>query len=146
MTLPFNPHHGHVLVHAQITGPGGSAPALLALDTGALETVVRPGILATVGIDLALASHFVQAITGSGTVNAPLVTFDKLSALGQDRSNFPVLAHTLPPSAGMDGLRGLDFFRGQTLPIDFRTGQITRASPLGGFAAAEAPPRGPAHC
>ncbi len=36
-----------------------------------------------------------------------------------------VLCHTLPPSATVDGLLGLDFFRGHQLTVDFQTGQIT---------------------
>jgi hypothetical protein len=39
--------------------------------------------------------------------------------------SFPIIAHTLPPSATVDGLLGLDFFRGQQLNIDFRRGEIT---------------------
>jgi hypothetical protein len=38
--------------------------------------------------------------------------------------NFPVLGHTLPPSAGVDGLLGLDFLRGQSLTLDFRSGHL----------------------
>jgi len=41
--------------------------------------------------------------------------------------DFPVLGHTSPPSAGVDGLIGLDFFRDRNLLIDFRAGQITVA-------------------
>jgi hypothetical protein len=49
----------------------------------------------------------------------------RIVALGQERASFPVLAHTLPPSAGIDGLLGLDYLRGQTLTVDFRSGTIT---------------------
>ena len=45
----------------------------------------------------------------------------------RERTEFPVLGHTLPPSAGVDGLLGLDFFRGQSLTLNFRTGQATLA-------------------
>ena len=44
---------------------------------------------------------------------------------GQERVDFAVLGHTLPPSAGVDGLLGLDFLRGQSLTVDFRTGHVT---------------------
>jgi hypothetical protein len=63
--------------------------------------------------------------TGSGVEFVPRLPVDKLHALGKDRVNFPVLSHTLPPSAGVDGLLGVDFFRGQVLNIDFRQGRIT---------------------
>ena len=48
-----------------------------------------------------------------------------IRALGQERTNFPLLGHTLPPSASIDGLLGLDFLRGQVLNIDFRQGTIS---------------------
>jgi hypothetical protein len=48
----------------------------------------------------------------------------RIESLGQSRTNFPVLTHPLPPAAPVDGLLGLDFFRGTELVIDFRNGQI----------------------
>jgi hypothetical protein len=63
--------------------------------------------------------------TGSGVEFVVRITLSKIAALGQERANFPVLCHTLPPSTGVDGLLGLDFFRGQTLLIDFCNGRVT---------------------
>lgn len=63
--------------------------------------------------------------TGSGVAYAPRIPVDKVITLGEERTNFPVLCHTLPPSAGIDGLLGLDFFRGRTLLVDFKAGQVT---------------------
>jgi hypothetical protein len=48
----------------------------------------------------------------------------RLNALGKDRFNLLVTVHNLPHTVTVDGLLGLDFFRGQTLKIDFRTGLI----------------------
>jgi hypothetical protein len=45
--------------------------------------------------------------------------------LGQERQNFTVIAYTLPPTATIDGLLGLDFFRNHVLTIDFQNGEIT---------------------
>jgi hypothetical protein len=36
-----------------------------------------------------------------------------------------VLSHTLPSSATIDGLLGLDFLRGQMLSIDFRQALVS---------------------
>jgi hypothetical protein len=55
----------------------------------------------------------------------PCLPVNRINALGHDRINLSVLAHTLPPSAWVDGLLGLDFFRGLTLTLDFRSRQIT---------------------
>jgi len=61
--------------------------------------------------------------TGS-VVLVPRVTLSHIRALGQERVDFGVLGHTLPPSAGVDGLLGLDFLRGQNLTVDFRAGRV----------------------
>src|SRR5438874_2365008 len=125
MSFPFDPHQGLIIVHAELWGPTSSAILRLALDTGATSTVVNVGLLVAVGYDPALAPDRIQITTGSGVEFVPRVMVNRIMALGQERTGFPVLGHTLPPSAGVDGLLGLDCFRGQSLTLDFRTGQVT---------------------
>ena len=127
MSFPFDAQQGLIIVRAELWGPVGSIVLRLALDTGATGTVVNIGMLVTIGYDPALVPDRIQVTTGSGVEFVPRVTLDKMTALGQERTDFPVLGHTLPPSAGIDGLLGLDFFRGQSLILDFRTGQVTLA-------------------
>ena len=81
--------------------------------------------LATIGYDPSLAPDRVQVTTGSGVEYAPRVSVIRIKAMAQERSNFPVLAHTLPPSASIDGLLGLDYLRRQMLNIDFREGTVS---------------------
>ena len=100
------------MVHAAVDGPSGSAVLQLALDTGATGTMINAGMLVALGYDPALAPERIQVTTGSGVEFVPRLVLDKVVALGQERLHFPVLAHTLPPSAGIDGLLGLDFVRG----------------------------------
>src|SRR3954468_975965 len=125
MSFSFDPRRGLVVVRAELEGPTGSAVLRLALDTGATGTVVSAGMLVALGYDPALTPDRVQITTGSGIEFVPCVTLEKITALGQERTVFPVLGHTLPPSAGVDGLLGLDFFRDQILTLNFRTGQAT---------------------
>ena len=127
MSFPFEPQQGLIIVHAELWGPSGSAVLRLALDTGATGTVVNVGMLVAVGYDPALVPDRIQVTTGSGMEFVPRVILDKIVAVGHERTSFPVLGHTLPPSAGVDGLLGLDFFRGQSLTIDFRDGQVRLA-------------------
>lgn len=127
MSFSFDPGQGLILVRAEMWGPDGSGVLRLALDTGATGTLVNVAILVALGYDPGLASDRVQVTTGSGIEFVPRVILDRVSALGQERQAFPVLAHTLPPSAGVDGLLGLDFFRGQSLTIDFRSGRVALA-------------------
>ena len=81
--------------------------------------------LTTIGYDPSLAPDRVQVTTGSGVEYAPRIAVTRIMAMGQERSDFPVLAHTLPPSASVDGLLGLDFLRKQIVNLDFHKGIIS---------------------
>ena len=125
MSVPFDPQQRLIVVPAELWGPTGSVVLRLALDTGATSTVVNVALLVAVGYDPALIPDRIQITTGSGVEFVPRVNVNKITALGQEQIAFPVLGHTLPPSAGVDGLLGLDFIRGQSLTLDFRTGRVT---------------------
>lgn len=105
-------------------GPSGSVILRLALDTGATVTMVNVGMLVSIGYDPSLVANRIQVTTGSGVEYVPRIVLSKITALGQERVDFPVLCHTLPPSASIDGLLGLDFLRGQRLAMDLLQGQI----------------------
>lgn len=89
--------------------------------------MVNTGMLVALGYDPALIPDRIQVTAGSGVEFAPRVLLDRIMVLGRVSAGFPVLGHTLPSSAGIDGLLGLDFFRGFSLTIDFRTGQFALA-------------------
>ena len=127
MSFPFDPQQGLIIVPAELWGPSGSAVLRLALDTGATGTLVNTGMLVALGYDPALIPDRVQITTGSGIEFVPRILLDRIMVLGEEAVEFPVLGHTLPPSAGIDGLLGLDFFRGRILTIDFRAGQVELA-------------------
>ena len=125
MSSSFVPHQGLVIVQVELSGPSGSAILRLALDTGATSTLVNTGLVVALGYDPALASDRVQVTTGSGVEFVPRIALEKVHALGHEVTDFPVLCHTLPPSANVDGLLGLDFFREKSLTIDFRAGEVS---------------------
>lgn len=125
MSVPFDPSRGLIVVMARLFGPNGQRAIRLALDTGATMTTVRTGTLVRLGYDPAASEQRVSMTTASGVEYVPRVPVDRIDVLGQHRQAFPVVAHTLPPSATVDGLLGLDFFRGIRLTIDFLEGQIT---------------------
>jgi predicted aspartyl protease len=95
------------------------------LDPGATETLVNWEIAVLLGYDPSASPSRKRITTGSGVEFAPEISIDRVEALGMERLRFPVLCHTLPPSAGLDGLLGRDFLRGQRVVLDFRTGVIT---------------------
>jgi predicted aspartyl protease len=125
MSERFDPDRGLVAVEAKLCGPRGERIVRLAVDTGATSTMVNRTALIVVGCDPAVSGDHVQLTTGSGVVRVPRVAVPKFEALGHERSNFPIVAHTLPPSASVDGVLGLDFMRGLCLIVDFRAGRVT---------------------
>jgi predicted aspartyl protease len=127
MSFAFNAADGLVIVSVRVEGPAGHTFAQLALDTGATATLIQTATLVSIGYDPAAASDRVLVTTGSGVEYVPLLPLLRVEALGQARTSFLVVAHTLPPSAAVEGLLGLDFLRGQRLTIDFQIGDITLA-------------------
>ena len=125
MSESFNAKRGLVVVPIEVFGPTGSIVLRCALDTGATRTMISVAMLETVGYDPGQESERVQVTTGSGIEFAPLMKLQRVVALGQERVDLPVLAHTLPPTAGIDGLLGLDFLRDRLLEIDFRKGLLS---------------------
>ena len=125
MSYTFDPDTGLVIVYSEVFGPSGSIVLRLALDTGATGTMINVAPLTTVGYDPSLAPDRVQVTTGSGVEYAPRISVNQINALGKSQSQFPILAHTLPPSASIDGLLGLDFLGGHKLIIDFIEGNIS---------------------
>jgi hypothetical protein len=125
MTYQFNPALPLIVVEAEVVGPTRSHVVRLALDTGARRTVIDPVALTYVGYDLSMIPATSTATTASGTINVRRLQVTRATALGKSSNNFTVISHQLPPSVNIDGLLGLDFFRGQILNIDFHKGEIT---------------------
>lgn len=124
MTFRFNQNDGLIIVEAIVEGPTGKSVLRLALDTGATTTLINTAMLVAIGYDPALSANRIQVTTGSGVEFVPRITLSKITALGLEQQGLSVLSHTLPPSTGVDGLLGLDFFKGNLLKIDFRSGDI----------------------
>lgn len=127
MSFAFNSSQGPIIVEASLSGPTGQADVRLLLDTGATTGLIRSTILVAVGYDPDHSSDRVAVAMGNGVEVVPRLTLNRLSALGRHRLAFPVLAHSLPPVAAIDGLLGLDFLRGSVLTVDFALGIITLA-------------------
>ena len=120
MTYPFDSDRGLIVVQAELYGPSGSIVLRLAVDTGATGTMINAAPLAIAGYDVSLAPDRIEVTTGSGVEYTPRLPVSRIRALGHEQINFPVLAHTLPPSASIDGLPGLDYTRNRVLNVDFR--------------------------
>ena len=93
----------------------GDTIAHLALDTGATGSLVNWDIAVLLGYDPAATRERIRVTTGSSVEFAPQIVVQRVEALGRERTGFPIVCHTLPPSAAVDGVLGLDFFQGTRL-------------------------------
>jgi predicted aspartyl protease len=125
MSVPFNLRLNLIVVRTRIWGPSGDTILRLALDTGSTSTLINKSRLVAAGYDPQTSTDQVRLATGSSVELVPRVHVDRIDALEQTRTKLQVVCHTVPPSTGIDGLLGLDFFRDSQLVIDFRNGQIT---------------------
>lgn len=114
-----------IVVRARLWGPVRDTLIPLALDTGVVVTLVSRGALLQIGYDPDSAATRLAIATASAVESVPRISVARFEALGQQRQDFAVLAHTLPPGVGVEGLLGLNFLRGHRLSIDFRAGIIT---------------------
>jgi hypothetical protein len=125
VSFPFNANQGPITVIAEVSGPAGRLRLRLLLDTGATTSLIIPSALLAAGYDPDASTDRVQVTMGDGIVSVPRLMLNRLTALGQHRIGFIVTSYPLPSGAGVHGLLGLDFFRGQALTLDFRSGLIS---------------------
>ena len=125
MSIAFNPAGSIIPVAVQLAGPGGIATATLVLDTGATWTIIARDVALRLGYDPDAATARAQIITASGRESSPVITVQRITAIDTEMRDFQILCHTLPAGSPVDGLLGLDFFRGQKLTLDFRAGLVT---------------------
>lgn len=125
MSFVFPGKSGPIFVEGEVSGPQKTFKAKLILDTGATTTSISTKVLRYVGYDPSDSNDIVQLTAGTGSIRVPRVMVNRLTSLGQHAIGLKMAAHDLPPEAGVDGLLGLDFFRGLVLTLDFKQGEIS---------------------
>ena len=125
MTYTFDPRRGVVVVPVYLGGPRGGRNFDFAVDTGATRSCANAVVLEAIGYRRDQAAGRFQARTAGGGIQTGVVRVARFSAFHQVHVDFPVLWLPLPPAARIDGLLGLDFFRGRRLSFDFARGRVT---------------------
>jgi predicted aspartyl protease len=126
MNYPFDRRANLIFVAVDLYGPKKTHfQANLALDTGATTTLISWDIAKFLGLDPELSTRSTRITTGSGVEWCPVVNLPRMSALGKTIKKLDVLCHDLPPTSLVDGLLGLNFFRGFDLRINFKEGYIS---------------------
>lgn len=125
MKITFDPTQGLIVIPTRLYGLHTDTIVRLALDTGATGSMINWDVAVLLGYDPASTEERIQVTTGSGVEFAPRIVVKKIELLGRTLENFPILCHTLSPTATVDGLLGLDFFRGVRLVVDLQAGIVT---------------------
>ena len=94
------------------------------LDTGATFVTLPTDIAKRLGYDTRNPQETVVTTTASGTVNAPIVRLDAVSALGTELRDVPAMCLDLPRQANFQGLLGLSFLRNFDVDLHFKSGRI----------------------
>ena len=129
MSETFDPKGRLVVIRVVLTGPTGTHVFRFGLDTGSTRTAVAGHVLELLGYSEPPEGERRTARTGSGATRVGSVPVARVQALGQVRTALPVLWLPLDPAVMIDGLLGLDFFRGLVLALDFARGRITLRAP-----------------
>jgi predicted aspartyl protease len=124
MIIKFDATQGLIVIPTRLYGSQADTIIHLARDTGATGSMINWDVAILLGYDPSSVKDRIQITTGSGVEFAPRIVIEKIDVMGRSIENFPMLCHTLPPSATVDGLLGLDFFRGERLILDFQKGII----------------------
>lgn len=109
---PYQLHRqGNLLIsRAAIGGADGSVVILrLLLDTGASYTMLPVEAVEAIGCDTHHPLQKVRIVAANGVIIAPIIAVPWFNCLGQRVEQWPVVAHTLPQGAFVDGLLGMDF-------------------------------------
>ncbi|MCI0703469.1 MAG: retroviral-like aspartic protease family protein [Planctomycetia bacterium] len=125
MTMRFDPRSPSIVVDVDLVGPLRKVSAKLLLDTGASGTMIRSHYLTAVGYHITADTPRRPFRSATGGGRAAMVTVAALVALDRVKTNYPVFVYDPPPTVIIDGLLGLDFFRGFILTLDFARGAIS---------------------
>jgi len=123
----FDPDEKLVRTWALLTRGQCSVQLSMAVDTGCSQTVLAEAAITTLTYDG--PGTPVTIVTGGGAITGSVLTVDKFSALGREVEHYEVQVCDLPAALGVDGLLGLDFFKGKLLTFDFANGYLRLDDP-----------------
>ena len=123
-TVKFDRKAGMIIVPATVKINDKLKRLYLAVDTGALITLIDSDVMKSIGYTVANSTGTTHTVTASRTETVYEYKIDNIMALGLIRRNFKVISRSLPMGLGIDGLLGLNFFRNQELIVDFKLSEI----------------------
>lgn len=108
-----------ILVPAIIVGPKNAHTINLIFDTGATYTLISPEILLRIGVEPTRTENKRAITTASGIEFVSFIKIPTIKALGVERNDIEVCAHSLPSNIPARGLLGLNFLRHFNIHLNF---------------------------
>lgn len=113
------PASGPLVVYVECIGPRTSRTITMALDTGAVVTVIPHETARAIGYDPAITTKRIELVTASGTEFVPQLTVREVRCLGHRLRQVEVVCHDLPAQSPVKGLLGLNFLRHFNVHLKF---------------------------
>jgi predicted aspartyl protease len=120
----FQPGRDLIVVEAYISGPRGTAPVQLALDTAASVTTLVPDILDEIGYGPHHGRRITTVTSAVGQERGYMLCLAGIEALGIREIEFSIHVFDLAGRFGIDGLLGLNFLEKLNYEIRSAEGQI----------------------
>ena len=110
---------GPIIVYVELIGPRTSRTITMALDTGAILTMIPIETALAIGYDPARTTKRVELVTASGLEFVPRLMVRTIRSLGHTVRNVDVVCHDLPTQSPVKGLLGLNFLRHFNVHLNF---------------------------
>lgn len=105
----FDPRSDLIIVGAYVSGPRGTLPVSLALDTGSTATVIVPDTLDELGYSPRDGQAITTVTSAVGQEQGYILRLTGFEALGFTEADFPIHAFDLANRYGINGVIGLNF-------------------------------------
>jgi predicted aspartyl protease len=118
--------YGNLLcLKASVRGLSGDPRVVrLLVDTGSSFTVLPIQILQDIGYSTEVASRSVSIMAAGGVLRSPVIDVLEFNCLGQQATEFSVVAMNLPFNPVFNGILGMDFMKRCRSVIDVEKGEI----------------------
>ena len=122
----FRPRDELIFVDGRVWGPRSSTGVALrlAVDTGAAETIILPGILDELGYNPRDGESITIMRSAVGYEPGYLIRVERFGCFRHQARDFRVHAQDLPEGWNLDGLVGLSFLRQLNYEVRSQEGRI----------------------
>lgn len=100
------PLHGPIFAYVELSGPRTSRVIAMALDAGAVITIIPIETALAIGYDPARSSARLELVTASDIEIVPTITVARVRCLGHTVEQLHVACHDLPAESPVKGLLG----------------------------------------